>query len=120
MVIHEITIATTDPAAAASVVVTAMSPIARSAASSEPGLKPYQPTSRTKVPSTTNGIEWPWMTRGFPSAPNRPMRGPRAIAPMSAATPPVACTIVDPAKSIIGVARWASQPPPHSQWITTG
>ncbi len=118
---HEIAMATTEPAAAASVVVTAMTPMTSpSAASCDPGLKPYHPTSSTNVPSTTNGTECPWMVRGLPSAPYLPMRGPSAIAPIRAAIPPVACTIVEPAKSIIGVDRWASQPPPHSQWTTTG
>ena len=67
-----------------------------------------------------NGIEWPGMARGLPSLSYLPIRGPRMMAPMRAAQPPTLCTIVEPAKSIIGVASSASQPPPHSQCTTIG
>ncbi len=47
---HTVNIAARAPMAPAAVVVTAMPPMAASAASSEPGLNPYQPTSRMKQP----------------------------------------------------------------------
>jgi len=39
---------------------------------------------------------------------------------MRAAHPPVACTMVEPAKSEKGYSRWASQPPPQVQARITG
>ena len=60
---------------------------------------------------------------------NFPTRGPMKIAPISAAIPPHACTIPDPAKSVNAIGfpsesfigqSFASHPPPHPQWETTG
>ena len=89
------------PVAAARVVVTATleamaeaPPIARV----EPGLKPYHPTHKKKVPRTTKGMEWPLMGPGS-SPPNRPILGPKTQAPMPAAQPPTMCTTPQPAKS---------------------
>ena len=112
--------AATPPAAAASSVMTAMSMTGRSAASSEPGLKPNQPTNRITVPRATSGMLWPRMARGLPSLVYLPRRGPRMSAPMRAAQPPTLCTMVEPAKSLNGVSSWASQPPPQVQCTTIG
>ena len=50
-------IETTNPTHAASSVFTATRPIRRSVAPSvEPGLNPIQPNTRTRVPTTTNGM----------------------------------------------------------------
>mmetsp|Transcript_5566 Transcript_5566/g.15761 ORF Transcript_5566/g.15761 Transcript_5566/m.15761 type:complete len:207 (-) Transcript_5566:404-1024(-) len=122
------------PAAAAdSVVVTAVRPTATSAPSNssmEPGLKPYQPNHRMKVPSTTRGAECPGMSTALPSESKRPMRGPTSQAPMRPATPPVMCTTPLPAKSImptsssgelLRVLKAPSQPSvDHTQCTTTG
>ena len=66
------------------------------------------------------GTLWPRMTRGLPSGPYLPMRGPRILAPQNEAMPPVMWTMVEPAKSWNGVSSWSSQPPPHTQRTTTG
>src|SRR4028118_1803821 len=47
------------PAAAASVVVRAMSATWVLAAIVDPGLKPYQPTPQIRTPRTASGILWP-------------------------------------------------------------
>merc|ERR1711967_168176 len=93
------------PAAAERVVFTAARAAGCAARSVEmskvlPGLKPYQPTQRMKVPRTTSTEEWP-----------------------------VICTTPEPAKSMqppTKVASWSalkaeSQPAPDQhQWTTTG
>jgi hypothetical protein len=121
---HTVIMAPSAPAHAASVVVTAMPPIAASAASSDPGLNPYQPTSRMKQPRIANGTLCPRIARGLPSGPYFPRRGPRARAPQNDATPPTMCTMLDPAKSWYPVGKmpapWNSHPPPHCQRTTTG
>ncbi len=91
--------ATTAPAVPASTVVTATGVTAESAKSSEPPLKPNQPTSRIMAPMMAKGMEWPGMARALPSGPYLPMRGPRMAAPTRAAMPPVMCTMPEPAKS---------------------
>ncbi len=45
------------------------------------------------------------MACGLPST-YLPMRGPRNLAPQNAATPPVMCTMLEPAKSWYGVSSW--------------
>src|ERR687891_1603979 len=112
--------ATTAPAQAATRVRVATIITNSSAASSEPGLNPNQPMNRMSAPSTTSGMLWPGMARALPSDPYLPMRGPSMMAPMSAAQPPVPWTTVEPAKSLKGNSRWASQPPPHVQRRITG
>ena len=97
------------------------------AANVDAPLKPIQPTSSTIVPRNAIGRWWPGMARGLPSLSNLPMRGPRIFAPQNAATPPIACTTPEPAKSS---APWPhfgpstpscdSQPPPHTQLPYTG
>ena len=122
----------TPPDAAARVVVTATLDATIEAPPMyrvEPGLKPYQPTQRKKVPKTTNGMEWPLMGPGFSPA-KRPMRGPSTAAPMPAAAPPTMCTTPQPAKSTTPTLSNAalflpfhalSQPGPlQTQCTTTG
>ena len=94
-------------------------------ASCEPGLKPYQPTQRMKVPSTTSAALCPGMGTALPSGPKRPVRGPTMMAPISPATPPVMCTTPEPAKSITACLfsspQADNQPlPSHTQCTTTG
>lgn len=87
-------------AAAATIVLRATTITTPSAASSEPALNPNHPNQRMNTPRTAIGMEWPGIGRGAPSGPYFPSRGPRNIAPMSAAQPPVECTTVEPAKSL--------------------
>src|SRR5690606_12601541 len=96
-----------------------------SASSSEPGLNPNQPTQRMNTPRIANGMVWAGIARGLAFASYLPMRGPRKIAPIRAAMPPVMWTMPDPAKSEYWIASpkltsWAMKPPPHVQWTTTG
>ena len=84
----------------------------------EPGLNPNQPSQRTNRPMTASDMLWPGMAFALPSLLYLPMRGPRMIAPASAAQPPREWTAVSPAKSMN--PRSASQPPPQIQWPTTG
>src|SRR5690606_38826108 len=112
--------ALTAPAQAATRVLREIGITNSSAASSEPGLNPNQPMNRIMAPRTTNGIEWPGIARSFPSLVYRPSRGPRTIAPINAAQPPVACTMVDPAKSENGVLSCASHQPLQVHLRTTG
>ncbi len=86
-----------------------------------PGLKPYQPNQRMTAPSAARVMLWPG---GMPP-PSRlnllPSRGPSAIAPQRASTPPMVCTTVEPAKSRKGVSIVASQPfGPQIQWPKMG
>src|SRR4051794_458582 len=125
--------ATRPPAQAARVVLVAMRPTASKsmADSVEPGLKPYQPNHRITVPSeamirSLGGVGPP------PSLLNlRPRRGPRAMAPQRAMTPPTVWTTVEPAKSRNGTLlvkslrkpgdMVPSQPPgPQTQWPKIG
>ena len=95
----------------------------------EPGLNPYQPNQRMKVPRTTSGAECPGMSMALPSESKRPMRGPTIMAPMRPAIPPVMWTAQEPAKSTMPMPRSRgvfvlkadSQPSPDQiQWMTTG
>mmetsp|Transcript_36817 Transcript_36817/g.80215 ORF Transcript_36817/g.80215 Transcript_36817/m.80215 type:complete len:202 (+) Transcript_36817:451-1056(+) len=99
----------TPPAAAEMVVVTAVRDTVSTAplmASMEPGLNPYQPNHRIKVPSTTSVTECPWkLGLGEPSLWKRPLLGPMIAAPMSPAKPPVMCTTPLPAKSIMPLSH---------------
>ena len=85
----------------------------------EAALKPNQPNSRMKQPSCAIGMLCGGIAFGVPSGAYLPMRGPRMIAPASAATPPTACTTPEPAKSTYPAPRLivsqvlASQPPPQ-------
>mmetsp|Transcript_15770 Transcript_15770/g.42385 ORF Transcript_15770/g.42385 Transcript_15770/m.42385 type:complete len:207 (+) Transcript_15770:696-1316(+) len=97
--------------------------------SAEPGLKPYQPTQRMKVPSAWSVAECPGISMTLPSASNLPRRGPTKKAPSSALRPPTMCTAPQPAKSIMptprkgvpGVRKGESQPwEDHCQCTTTG
>ena len=118
--IQEMKVVVTAAAAAARFVLMAMSEMASPSPTArlEPGLKPNQPNQRMNTPSEASGTEWPGMGFELPSALKRPRRGPRIMAPTSAVAPPVRWTTVEPAKS--KKSSWASQPPPHVQWPTTG
>ena len=111
-------IAPRTPAAAARVVVRAMSAIWVLAAIVEPGLKPYQPIQRIRTPSTASGMLWPGMVTGRPSSSYLPRRGPSRRVPARAAMAPERWTTVEPAKSCIPSS--VSQPPPQIQCPTNG
>ena len=66
----------------------------------EPALKPNQPNIRISVPAPARAMLWPGRPRDLPSLVYLPMRGPSTMAPVSAATPPTACTTPEPAKSV--------------------
>mmetsp|Transcript_4984 Transcript_4984/g.16412 ORF Transcript_4984/g.16412 Transcript_4984/m.16412 type:complete len:245 (+) Transcript_4984:656-1390(+) len=122
------------PEAAASVVVTAARAASRAKpagviARVEPGLNPYQPNQRRKVPSTCSEDDWPAKSVSSPT--KRPSRGRMVRAPIKAQTPPVRCTTPEPAKSIMpgsflngpgGSGLKADRKPfgSHTQWTTTG
>src|SRR5437016_4796949 len=62
------------------------------------------------------------MARGVPSSLNLPTRGPGILAPQKAATPPMACTTPEPAKSMAPCPHFGpstpscdSHPPPQTQ-----
>ncbi len=104
------------PVAAARFVVRAIWAMARpSAAIVLPGLKPNHPSQRMSPPSVTLVMLWPRIVCGSPRLVNFPNRGPRMIAPVRAAQPPIEWTTVDPAKSCTGVASVARKPPPQIQ-----
>ena len=93
------------PAAAARVVVVAVLAATNShpwMQRVEPGLKPYHPNQRRKVPNTTSAALWPGIgSSTLPvSGSKRPARGPRTAAPIMAEMPPTMCTTPQPAKSI--------------------
>ena len=95
----EASMAPSPPAAAARQVVTSVSETsAGSADSTEPPLKPNQPSQSRKTPTVASGRLLPGIgdTRPFT---NLPRRGPSIQAPTNAAQPPTECTSVEPAKS---------------------
>mmetsp|Transcript_30944 Transcript_30944/g.100779 ORF Transcript_30944/g.100779 Transcript_30944/m.100779 type:complete len:223 (+) Transcript_30944:427-1095(+) len=105
------------PEPAASVVVTATfcaMPMHPRRQSVETGLKPYQPNQRIMVPSAWSTVLCPGMSSATPSAVKRPVRGWRKMAPMSAAPPPVMCTMPEPAKSMSPCAPSAGSYSPAS------
>ena len=70
-------IAVIDPAAAESVVVTAIAAKSTStAASAEPTLNPYHPNQSMKTPNAPATIELPGITCGFPLSSYLPILGP--------------------------------------------
>ena len=91
--------ATTPPEAAARQVVTRVREVSSgSADSTEPPLKPNQPSQRISTPAVARGMLCPGMAMGLPSL-NLPIRAPRSQTATRAAHPPTECTRVDPAKS---------------------
>src|SRR5260370_40789343 len=100
---HMYSIALSDAAAPASIVLTAMRPMRRAplpeAARVLPGLKPNQPNARIKQPRMATVMLWPGMKFGEPSLLYLPVRAPSTIAPASAIHPPTEGTTPDPAKS---------------------
>ena len=83
----ESTVAVIAPPAAANVVVTATYATYSSIASSEPGLKPYQPIHNIRAPSVASAILCPGIACGLPSK-YLPILGPSNIAPTKPAQPP--------------------------------
>ena len=65
----------------------------------EPPLKPNQQNQRIKQPKAPSGMECPGIAFDFPFLSYLPIRGPRMMAPIRAATPPTICTAQEPAKS---------------------
>src|SRR5262245_40564557 len=125
--LHMQNIATIAPEAEASIVLTAITEMRRSApASVLPGLKPNQPNARMKHPSAAMGMLWPGIGLGVPSLLYLPMRAPSTIAPARAVTPPTMCTTEEPAKSTCPwpspkfLPSCESQPPPHTQLANRG
>src|SRR3546814_9976297 len=86
---------------------------AEPSASCEAPLKPNQPSQRIKVPRVASGKLAPGIGWTLPLGPYLPLRGPRMMAPVSAAQPPTEWTMVEPAKSEKPTS--ASQPPPQVQ-----
>src|SRR5437016_13333879 len=117
---HMYSIDVIPPAAPASIVFVAMTPMRRSEpASVDPALNPNQPNARMKVPTRAIGMLWPGIAFTVPLGLYLPRRGPRSIAVTNAMTPPVMCTTDDPAKATWPwpsprfVPSMASQPPPQ-------
>src|SRR5712692_5824950 len=115
-------IAATQPAALASMVLAAITVILRSAASSvAPAVKPNQPNIRISVPASAIGMLCPGMAFAVPSELYLPRRAPRSQQETRAMTPPVMWTTDDPAKSTWPcpspklTPSWESHPPPQTQ-----
>ena len=85
---QEVPMASTAPAAAARFVLTKIMAMSVLAAVVEPGLKPNQPSQRMNTPRAARGMLCPRIGRTAPSLPYLPRRGPRTMAPASAAQPP--------------------------------
>ena len=109
--------------AGAMVVVTKIEPSCSTEVAAAP-LNPYQPNQRMKQPKAPIVREWPGMALTlmlpFSSLVNLPIRGPRMDAPIRAHRPPTKWITPEPAKSWNGVSSVDSQPPPHTQWASTG
>ena len=86
-------------------------------ASCEPPLKPNQPIHSINVPKVASARFEPGIGVTLPSLAYLPIRGPKIMAPISAAHPPTECTTVEPAKSRKPIP--SKNPPPHFQlaWI---
>ena len=132
---HVTIMVATPPAAAARFVVRntwemAVLFISPLAANWLPGLNPNHPSHNMNTPSAANVRLCPGMARLLPSLLYFPRRGPSAMAPINANTPPTLCTMAEPAKSwntspkvdIMNpsAASLHSQPPPHVQCPSTG
>ncbi len=85
----------------------------------EPGLNPNHPNQRMNVARPTNGMLWPGITLGLPSAPYLPRLGPSRSSTARPPVAPVRWTTVEPAKSCEPRLA-ASQPPENSQWAMSG
>jgi hypothetical protein len=109
------------PAAAASWVTSATSAKRPSPTPSvEPALKPNQPSQRIRTPRPTSGIEWPAITRGLPSEPYFPLRGPSSSRAARAPVAPTRWTTVEPAKSWTPLPISLRKPPPKIQCAPSG
>src|SRR6056297_3695549 len=117
-----ISAATTPPAAAILVLTntsaTALASPISDSLSSEPPLKPNQPSQRMKVPSVASGMLAPGIALILTSATYFPLRAPSSNTPASAAAPPHRCTTPDPAKSLKPML--SRNPPPHFQYPCIG
>ena len=96
------TIAATSPPAAAvlvfkNTVATASAAPLLLMESSEPPLKPNQPSHNINVPIVASGRFAPGIGLTLPLAPYLPMRAPSNSTPASAAAAPAMCTMSDPA-----------------------
>ena len=115
--------ANTNPPAAAIFVLTKTSAtelasLTSETLSSEPPLKPNQPSQRINVPSVASGRLQPGMALTCPPGPYLPLREPSSSTPASAAAAPHKCTVPDPAKSRKPPAL--RNPPPQFQKPCTG
>ena len=122
--IQAVNSAPTAPAAAATLVLSAIRAMLRSVpATVLPALKPNHPNQRMKTPSDASGRLWPGMARAVrpePFCTYLPTRGPMTMAPTRPSQPPVEWTTVEPAKSAKPGPMSFSQPPPQVQWPTIG
>ena len=92
---QQVSVAVSVAAAAAMLVVTAISAMATGSTPIVlPGLNPNQPNHRIKQPIVAAVMLWPGMALTLPSAPYLPMRGPRMMMPARAAQPPIEWTCV--------------------------
>src|SRR2546430_7910730 len=97
---HMYSIDVTPPAAPASIVFVAITPMRTSEpASVEPALNPNHPNARMNVPINAMGMLWPAIALLVPSAVYVPRPGPGRAAVPNAMTPTLICTTDDPAKS---------------------
>ena len=85
----------------------------------EPGLKPYHPSHRMKIPIPNSGMLWPGIACGVPSLAYFPRRGPSSSRTASAAAAAVTSTTIEPAKSCTWMSV-RSQPSLKIQWATSG
>src|ERR1039458_9076108 len=87
----------------ASMVLTAITPMRRSVpASVEPVLNPNQPKKSTRQPMMAMGMWCPGIALGVPSLRYFPIRGPSALAPARAETPPTKSTTEEKRKDLGG------------------
>ena len=113
VMIRTVTVAT----AAARFVVTKILPALTIASPSiltvEAPLNPNQQNQRINTPSAPMVRLCPGIALDLPSLEYLPIRGPRTMAPIRAATPPTICTAQEPAKSWNPI--WLINPPPQIQ-----
>ena len=114
---HEVIRAPKPPAAAAIwVAITTAEAYTESSppqANWDPPLNPNQPNHRINTPKVPRSKLLPGIGFTDPSLPNFPILGPTMIAAASAATPPTACTIEEPAKSIKPISANQAPSPYH-------
>ena len=108
--------------AAARLVVTKILPALTIASPSiltvEAPLNPNQQNQRINTPKAPTVRLCPGIAFDLPPFVYLPIRGPRMMAPIRAATPPTICTAQEPAKSWNPI--WLINPPPQIQCPDTG